>query len=439
MNLACNGTPEYRIDFNSRECMRSDTGALEAYAFKDRQPVVLDLMNVLAAVEYADRSCKRSVTCWGRTIHLNIPVYEYSTFANQDVRDVLIDSVGYLTGDTWNIEFSQRQDSPIPTPRFLLSLPPEIEFVIPYSDGVDSRAVAAIHEAVFPNSLQRVRVGSVGAEPQCRRERPLPFTRVPYRLNVPNRAHAETTGRSRGFKFAVIAGIAAYLGEVQKVLIPESGTGIFGPALTTYMHAYPDFRNSPLFFERVALFLKKLLGREITFTYPRLWSTKAETIQAALAHCPEIDLAGTRSCWMKQNIASHDGRYYQCGLCAACLFRRMSFHIAGVSEIIGTYLCEDLGTEFPARIIPSGYPNAKALVDYAFAGASLMADFSQVADRREALDITATLLAAQMEDEVSFVANNLKSLIDRHRNEWTNFVESLGEHTYLRDFISRAN
>lgn len=437
MNVTTDGTPEYQIAFDPRTCLTSDTGRLEAYAFKDRQPVVLDLINVLAAVEYADRSSKRSVTRWARALHLTVPVYEQATWLRQDVHEALVEAVRFLTGDAWSIEFVQRTDSPMPAPQVPLALSPEIRFVIPYSDGVDSRAVAAIYEAESPNSLQRVRVGSVGADSR-RRGQPAPFTRVPYRLNVPNRTHAETTGRSRGFKFAVIAGIAAHLGEVQTILIPESGTGIFGPALTTYMHAYPDYRNSPLFYERVSLFLEKLLGRKSSFVYPRLWNTKAETIQLASERCTGIDFTKTRSCWMKQNIASHGGNYFQCGVCAACLFRRMSFQIAGVMETSGAYLCENLGADAPGNAIPNGYAHAKSLVDYAFAGASLMADFARIAEREDTLEIQAQLLAPILDTEATEVAENLKCLIRRHGREWDSFVNSISSGSYLQDFTVGA-
>lgn len=435
MNKTLSGVPEYRISFDPVRDVSSDTGRLETYAFRDRQPIVLDLMNVIAAVEFCDRSCKRSVMVWPRLIHLTIPVYEYSVWSKNEVRESLVDMIEFLTGDSWDFEFVQSKEPPLPVPQSPLSLSPEIRFIVPFSDGIDSMAVAALFEADYPNAIQRVRVGSIGGEPPKRKGTPSPFTRVPYKLRIPNHSHAESTGRSRGVKFAAISGLAAYLGEVDSILVPESGTGIFGSALTTYMHAYPDFRNSPLFFARVSRFLECMLGRTINFVYPRLWSTKAETIRDALQRCPALEIEKSRSCWMKQNMASCGRKHLQCGLCAACLFRRMSFYHVGIAEPIGSYLFDDLEVSEPTQGLPETSRGLRALTNYAWAGASLMSDFGRIARSDETLEIHAALLAPVLRCDAAVISSNLQSLIHRHASEWSCFVGSLGESSYLRSFM----
>jgi hypothetical protein len=439
MNRTPLGTPEYRIPFDPEKNISSSTHGLEAYASKDRQPIVLDLMNVVAAVEYCDRSCRRSIKVWPRLIRLTIPVFELSVWSRQEVRDSFLDVVSFLTGDSWEINFVQNETNPEPVPQSRLSLSPEIKFIIPFSDGIDSMAVAALFEAEYPNSIQRVRVGSIGGAKRRRKGDPVPFTRVPYKLRIPDHTHGESTGRSRGFKFAAISGIAAYLADVDSILVPESGTGIFGSALTTYMHAYPDYRNSPLFFGRVSRFLESLLGISIKFIYPRLWSTKAETILTALHCCPGLEIRNSRSCWMKQNMASHEKKHLQCGLCAACLFRRMSFFHAGIPEKAGSYMRENLEVPEPTQGLPGSLRSAKFLAEYAWAGASLMSDFGRLGTSYETLEIQASLLAPILNQSSSEIFNELLRLIQRHTLEWNEFVGSLGESSYLRCFAVEAN
>ncbi|TIV10694.1 MAG: hypothetical protein E5W00_06550 [Mesorhizobium sp.] len=98
------------------------------------------------------------------------------------------------------------------------------------------------------------------------------------------KASGETSARSRGFKFALISGIAAYLAGASEIVLPESGQGIFGPALvTSSAQAYPDFRSHPLFTMRMERVLAALLKRPVRFVFPRIWSTKGETLKAYAA------------------------------------------------------------------------------------------------------------------------------------------------------------
>ena len=96
-----------------------------------------------------------------------------------------------------------------------------------YSDGMDSRAVAGIMTATLGERLVRVGVGSKAGGRPGRASRTV--RGVPYSVT----ASGETSARSRGFKFALISGIAAYLAEADQIVLPESGQGIFGPALVT--------------------------------------------------------------------------------------------------------------------------------------------------------------------------------------------------------------
>ena len=88
----------------------------------------------------------------------------------------------------------------------------------------------------------------------------------------------ETSARSRGFKFALISGLAAYLADAKEIVFPESGQGAIGPALVTVSHAYPDYRNHPLFTMRMGV-LVALLKKSVHFVFPRLWYTKGQTLR----------------------------------------------------------------------------------------------------------------------------------------------------------------
>jgi hypothetical protein len=77
----------------------------------------------------------------------------------------------------------------------------------------------------------------------------------------------------------MIAGIAAYLADVKTIIIPESGQGALGPPLVPVVQAYPDYRNHPRFTERMEKLFSVLLNHTVSYTFPRLWFTKGETLK----------------------------------------------------------------------------------------------------------------------------------------------------------------
>jgi hypothetical protein len=137
---------------------------------------------------------------------------------------------------------------------------------------------------------------------------------------------------------------------------------------------------------------------------------------------------------MKQNLASLNGQYLQCGVCAACLLRRMSFYSAGFVEGAGKYICDDLGAGDLEDIIPASYTRRQSLSEYAVAGASQMLDFALLSENLGSLEIESELLAPVLGMQASEVLDNLRKLISRHGREWNSFVESFGSNSYLRDY-----
>jgi hypothetical protein len=127
------------------------------------------------------------------------------------------------------------------------------------------------------------------------------------------RSFPESSARSRGFKFAMLSGIAAYLSKAQTIFVPESGQGALAPALIPVGQAYSDYRNHPLFTGRMAVLLEALFRHKVQFEFPRLWFTKGETLVAYLNANSNAEWSKTRSCWQDNRHASVDGKRRQCG------------------------------------------------------------------------------------------------------------------------------
>ena len=414
-----------------------DTAGLEAYCFANWDERVFDAFVLAAAVQFCDHTKRRPSIRWGREIDLCVPVHDPAHWLSATVSEVLHDALEFLTGDRWHLEFVERH-KPEPDRQGKLNLPDGEGVIIAFSDGLDSRAVAGLTEREYGHKLIRVRLGYRSSDKHLPKSRRIPFAKVPYRVRYGREGSVETSARSRGFTFALLSGIAAYLSQSPLVIVPESGQGVLGPVLVPVGQAYEDYRNHPLFTDRMEAFLLALFGHKVRYTYPRLWSTKAETVAAFIAACPDGDTwAQTRSCWQGQRQASVSGRWRQCGICAACMLRRMSVQAIGGTEDKKTYVWEDLSAERFEDGAAAGFRKAEprgAMYEYAIAG-TLHLDHlaglshsraSQVPLDRQAFQLSRSIALSEQETR-----QKLERLLAQHRKEWKDFLESLGARSFL--------
>jgi len=428
------------IGFNLKKDLEFSTRGLESYTFSRWEPVLYDAMVVAATVEFADKSVRRPPRGWARGINLRIPVHDPKRWEAPAVSNALHDALGFLTGDFWTITFVKRSGKASPPAQERLNLGIPTEAVIAYSEGMDSRAVAGIVGASLGDKLVRVRVGSNALDHPSHLGRKEPFATVPYKVkgHVSNR---ETSGRSRGFKFTLISGLAAYLAEAEKIFVPESGQGSLGPALVTVSHAYPDYRNHPLFTMRMERFLAALLRTPVRFEFPRIWNTKGQTLREYVDLGTGDAWMSTRSCWRNSQWISLDGKLRQCGACAACMLRRLSVHAAGLTEKPDVYVCKDMNAPSIREAVDPRFMKCNAAFEqYALGGVLHLDDLAAMAenDEQAAVRRQAVLLAPAMNLGADEVERRLSALLARHALEWKNYLKDLGPNSFVRKW-TRTN
>jgi 7-cyano-7-deazaguanine synthase in queuosine biosynthesis len=434
------GLRKDHIGFHLKEDLTFSTEALQSYAFSRWESVLYDAMVVAATVEFADKSVKRPPRGWARRIALRIPVHDPKRWKAPSVSATLHDALGFLTGDYWTINFVKRSSKAQAPRQEHLDLDVPTEAVIAYSEGMDSRAVAGIMGASLGDRLVRVRVGSNALDRPSYVGEVEPFATVPYTVAT-HVAHRETTARSRGFKFSLISGLAAYLSEAETILIPESGQGAIGPALVTVSHAYPDYRNHPLFTRRMARFLTALLGKPFRFEFPRIWNTKGETLREYIALGAGDAWRSTRSCWRNAQWCSLDEKLRQCGACAACMLRRLSVHAAGLTEASDVYICKDMSAPSLREAVDDRFTKYNAAFEqYAIAGVLHLDHLADMArdDERSSVRRHAALLAPAMNLTADEAEDRLSSLLGRHALEWKTYLKDLGPDSFVRKW-TRTN
>lgn len=391
-----------------------------------------DLMVVAAAIEFADRRWRRP-TSWLRRLHVTVPVIDHDAWSRPEVQMTLRSAMNFLTGDSWQFNFVKATDpSPSGSRQMPLVFDQTKTFAIAYSNGLDSRAVSALSGS--PAEALCIRV--VGTK-QRRLDGDSYFTQIPFR--VKGFRGKESSFRSRGFQFAAIATIASHLSNITRIVVPESGQGALGPVLVPLYNIYTDYRNFPTFFRKMERFTRALLGPNIRFEQPRLWSTKGETLTAflGLPGKKKEHLVQTRSCWQTRRIVNVKGRR-QCGLCAACLLRRMSLYAAEVVEPNDTYVVANLAAvEIEGALSKiSNDADRDIMIEYGSVGARHFQHLAEMAELPDtALRPFASQIAAATGEPYEQTLRNLRLMLMTHAKEWRAFLSAQGDGSFLRSWL----
>ena len=411
--------------------IRFSTAALESYAFSNWEPVIFDAMLVAASVEFTDLSCRRPSMGWPRRLSIRIPVDDPARWEAPTVKDGLLEAIEFVTGDHWSLRFFKRTEGLGHSGGDRFALFPPSKAVLAYSEGMDSLAVAGLAKACLGDDVVRVRLGGMGRATNAAGE---PFVSVPYRVRT---KHREATAMSRGFKFTMISGLAAYLTGANKIIVPESGQGALGPPLVSVGHAYHDYRNHPLFTRRMERFLEALLEQPIRYHFPRLWYTKGETLARYVAVNGDETWRSTKSCWRDNRWSSVRGSWRHCGVCAACMLRRVSVHAAGLSEDPETYVCTDMSATTLESAVDPDFKNLNtAYRNYAIAGVRHMDDLADMANGRERRIVRRHAVSLRHVLRLTGDSEGrLIRLVERHADEWKGYLNSLGSGSFVRNWI----
>lgn len=422
------------LAFKLEDNLHFSTDGLESYSFSRWSPLVFDSMVVAAAIELGDRVVRRPSHGWRRNISLRIPVHDPGYWNSPEILGALHDAIGFLTGDQWQIAFKKRTSEATSPKQEHLDFDFKASAILAYSDGMDSLAVAGIVADKLGQGLIRVRVGSDLPKGQRKHQA---FAAVPYQIKVPCK-DKEASARNRGFKFAMISAVAAYLSDAEEIVIPESGQGAIGPALIPVGHAYPDFRNHPLFTKRMEHFVSTLFRRSFKYTFPRLWYTKGETLKEYEAMTGGTAWRDTKSCWRSSQWSSVDGHWRQCGICAACMLRRLSIYAAGLKDDPENYICENLSAPTLAdAVVPSFTKLSRAYEEYAIAGTLHLDHLADMSNSmaRPVVQRHARLFSAALGLTGDEASDKLAALLERHTLEWKCYLDSLGAHSFVKKWV----
>ena len=407
---------------------------LDTFGVSGFLPVHYDLMLLCAAIEFADRRWQRPRR-WNRDLHVVVPVIDLGTWQKREVQESLHSVLRHLTGDQWKLSFVEAENpSPLGERQRELTFQNSKAFAIAYSDGLDSRAVAALS-----GDKDEALCIRVAKHRQRQKTGDSYFTHIPFRVH--GHRSRESSFRSRGFQFSAVTAIAAHLANLTRIAAPESGQGALGPVLLPLHNIYPDYRNHPTFFRKMERFIKALLGHLVQYEQLRLWHTKGQTLRAFLDLPGKLtsDLTNTRSCWQNRRIVNSGGSKKHCGLCAACLLRRQSLHAVAVTETPDTYVVPDLGATDVLEAL-SAIPrraDRNIMVEYGSVGArhlQHLADMASLPDDKVRVHVSEIAIATGASPQETL--KNLRNLLIAHAGEWRAFLAAQGERSFLTRWMA---
>lgn len=328
---------------------------------------MMDLLRLASTIYMVDRMVKRNRRQsgkWARHLKCSLAVRDMDFWTSASVSELVKDSAEFVSGDQWEFdivpdatEFEYQWQRPLPgqfvgAPRVCL-----------YSGGLDSAAglVRRLSEGtcrqIIPVTIRhRTDLGSIVSEQiasiaQAFDAEIRPVT-VPFEMKTPKKVvgNEETSQRARAFLFISVGGVVASAAGSSVLEMYESGIGAINAPLLAGMEGSQATRSAhPTFLKMMSGLLAEVSGRSIDVQLPFQPLTKSEVVRS-LSQKSLRDVAHASASCVAYPLRQASAK--SCGLCPACIFRRVALHEAGIEEPSSVYhfdLLDPCEAELPRR------------------------------------------------------------------------------------------
>jgi 7-cyano-7-deazaguanine synthase in queuosine biosynthesis len=423
------GSPSSVVELRAGKHFRFDLNAVNTFCLGDLPARLVDFLRVASSFYVVDRLVKRrpkdGARKPSRALGLKVAVLDAEFWSRSEVRDALHETVEFVSGDFWDIEFVQDMSSFCRTNRFL----PDpyggaSPLVCLYSGGLDS--AAGLVARMVDNPGRPVLPVTVWHQPRQRhliREQ-FKLLRVRFGVSVDplivkvammwrallDREQEEITQRCRCFLFTTLGAIAATMQGQQVVEVFESGMGAINlPLMAGMVGAMTTKSAHPKFLRLMSRLASLVADGDVEFHLPFFDRTKGEVVRhLAEARLEELGHL-TASCVHYPRPGS---KHKHCGVCPGCIGRRQAMAVAAIAEPEETYKYDFLGSPSVASRIP-----AKRLL---YLKAFLM-QVASLKDVRAGTPLPPSILRHLLSTEVLGNGHPLEAviaLLARYRDEW---------------------
>ena len=265
-----------------------------------------------------------------------VAVREPGRWADPSVKNALVETLHFLSDDTWYFEFVDNLD-PLPLqhylPGFRDSLPrnPNGTSVVLFSGGLDSFS-GAVHELL--TSDRHVVLASHGTnKPIAKKQRDLAnVLKKDFGSRVTHvRGDAGASGspkprehsqRTRSFLFLAVAAVAARIEQSDRIRFYENGVMSANlPISEQVVGTHASRSTHPRSIVLFNTFLSCAIDGGVTVDNPFSFDTKFEVVERLKASPYAAYIKNTLSCSSTREITR---MYPHCGKCKQCIERRLA-------------------------------------------------------------------------------------------------------------------
>ena len=345
-----------------------------------------DLLEVASYVYAADSAISRGGKTdtqmgrrWRRKFRFEIPVRLPSLWSSDPVLSALVETLSFLSDDSYEFEFRAIIDAPTMAEYFEFKDKEETAFtpdeVMLFSGGLDSLS-GAVEELVGDGkrvalvshrSASKIAGAQNGLVDKLRsRFGANRVLHVPVWANLDGSLAREPTHRTRSFLFAALGVVTARMFGRDSIRFFENGVVSLNlPPVAQVVGARATRTTHPQTLAGFQSLFSAVLRRDFGVDNPFTWMTKTEVIERIAAHnCCEL-IRDTRSCTRVRDMTT---LHPHCGQCSQCIDRRFAVLAASQehedpAEAYKVDLFTDKRPAGPDREMALGYVRSASMVN----------------------------------------------------------------------------
>lgn len=319
--------------------------------------LLIDLLEVAAYVYCADQRLLRGSDkltnfgeSWRRSLRFSIPVRRPEIWQNLDINEILVDTLGFLSDDSYQFDFRKAAAPFQPKELYfpdLIDASDEHDEVALFSGGIDSFAGAVNDIVTLGKSVTLVghysstKVRNVQAnliEELKRRGCDQRVSYIPVWVCNEDVRAREFTQRTRSFLFACLGLVVAHMSGKDRFSFYENGVVSINPPLAGDVVGGRATRTThPKVLRGLERLFSTLLDRQIEIQTPLQWLTKKE-VTRKIEEAGLADMLGRTVSCTRPRIWTDKQKH--CGVCSQCIDRRFAVLAAGMGdhEPAGNYM-----------------------------------------------------------------------------------------------------
>ncbi len=304
--------------------------------------VCMDMLEVASYVYCADQAITRGGKTyrgdgkdWIRNLYFHIPVRELDLWNQGDLRELLRESLGFLSDDNYEFSFSKLTEHILANEYFDFHKEKpwfHAEEISLFSGGLDSLA-GAIEELINlrknvvlvshrPVAKISSRQSTLLQEFKSMNKSDKQFLHIPVWVNKDQGLTRDTNQRTRSFLYIMLAASVAEMFKLDRIKCYENGvTSSNLPFSGQIVGARATRSTHPKVLHGFSNLLSKLLRKDFKVENPFFSKTKSEVVK--MIKDAEMTELVKESCSCT-HVRTTDTQKTHCGACSQCIDRRFA-------------------------------------------------------------------------------------------------------------------